>query len=69
MTAAEYAKRHGFATAQWLKSWNGFDCWEAVYSETDETSYIGYPKIILEKDGSFRFADDDEALAYIREVT
>lgn len=68
MTVKEYAKQHGFATARKLKPWNGTECWEAVFSETEETSYIGYPKIILHRNGVFRFATDAEALAYIAEV-
>lgn len=72
MTAKEYAKKNGFQTAKKLKPWRGFACWEAIYSESsgpDDTSFIGLPQIILEKNGKIRFAEYEEAIAYIREVT
>ena len=70
MTANELAKRQGFKGARRIQPWNGYSCFEAVYAEEslDADPCIGIPQIIIEKGGTFRMADYDEAMTYISEV-
>lgn len=70
MTADEWAKRQGYKGAKTIHPWNGFSCYEAVYAgeSLDAVPCIGIPQIILGKNGIFRMADYEEAMAYISEV-
>lgn len=70
MTANEYARKQGFIGAKKMQPWNGFSCYEAIYAQEslDAVPVIGIPQIILEKNGIFRMANYDEAMAYILEV-
>lgn len=71
MTANEFAEQNGFKRARKIKPWNGYKCFEAVYADTEETSpvpLIGFPQIILSRNGALRMADYDEAMAYVAEV-
>lgn len=71
MTANEFAREHGFAKAKKIQPWRGYECYEAVIKEpesVDDVPIIGLPQIILEKDGKYRFADGDEAMAYIDDL-
>ncbi len=70
MTAAEFAKKNGFDTVKEIDPWNGCKCREAVFSHDEkEIVCTGYPHIILEKNGRFRFAGYDEAMKYLDEAT
>ena len=69
MTAEEYAKSKGFDGARFLIVWNGMKCYEAeTHTDDDSIPNIGFPQIVLEKNGSFRMADYDEALKIIRRL-
>lgn len=73
MTANQYAKNVGFTVARKIAPWRGFTCYEALYGDAgktvDDVPVIGYPQIILERDGIFRMAKPEETLQYMEEVT
>lgn len=71
MTADEFARGNGFIAAEHRIDWRGYKCYEAmlkVPEDVNDVQHIGIPQIILEKDGECRFADYDEAMAYIDEL-
>lgn len=67
MTAKTYAKGKGFEDAKRLCEWHGYVCYEAVFSgDKDEIPFVGYPQIILERNGECMMASYDEAIEIIR---
>lgn len=73
MTANQYAKNIGFTRARKIAPWRGYICYEALYGSAGESvndvPAIGYPQIILERDGIFRLAKPEETMRYMEEVT
>ncbi|MBE5838440.1 hypothetical protein [Butyrivibrio sp.] len=64
----EFAKEHGYETADYLCEWRGFSCYEPVYTK-DELAYIGMPAMILvDKDGKIRMATYDEVMQRMDEL-
>lgn len=72
MTASQFAKKSGFSGARKIAPRHGYVCHEALYNANDslnDVPVIGYPQIIFERGGQFRFADIDEVMRYMQEVT
>lgn len=68
MTADEFARDNGFISVKPMPDWRGYKCFEAILAEPQDVNdiqYVGFPQIVLEKDGECRFADYDEAMAII----
>ena len=72
MTANQYAKNIGFTGARKIAPWRGFICYEALYGNAGDgvnnVPAIGYPQIILERDGIYRLAKPDETMRYMEET-
>lgn len=43
--------------------WNGYTVYEPVYNQD---CYIGFPLVVLEKDGEVRLSTNEEALEYLQ---
>lgn len=70
MTATEYAKKNGFISAIEIGKWKGFLCYEAIIFEQESVNdvpIIGFPQIILEKNGNFRMANYEESMEYLQD--
>lgn len=57
----EFAKKQGYATAQHIGFWNGYDCYEPMLDE-DCMADIGLPLLILVKENTIRMSTEEEAL-------
>lgn len=70
MTAKQFAKKQGFTDAAKIEPWNGYKCYEAIYSEPSlDVPKIGIPQIILERNGIFRMATYAESMQYMDKMT
>lgn len=59
----EFAKKHGYEDAEYLKDWHGFHCYEPIISQTvNSVAYTGLPLVILVKDDEIRMSTADEAV-------
>ena len=62
-----FAKRQGYATAEYLGEWRGFKCYEPILAEGD-MSFVGLPLLILEDgSGNVRMSTPEEAMQQIDE--
>lgn len=65
----EFAKEHGYETAEFLCEWRGFKCYEPIFS-ANRISFIGMPLLILEdKDGKLRMSTPEEAMQQLDETS
>ena len=63
----EFARQHGFFSAEYVGEWNGYKCYEPIISE-NEISFIGLPLLILEDDkGILRMSTPGEGYQQISE--
>ena len=63
----KFAKSHGYETAEYLREWRGFRCYEPILSE-GEMSFVGLPLLILEDcEGNIRMSTPEEAMQQIDE--
>lgn len=61
----DFAKENGYLKAVYICDWNGFQCFEPIFSE-DDVAYIGIPQIILVDDeDNIRISTTDEAMKII----
>lgn len=63
----EFAKEHGYDTAEYLCEWRGYKCYEPIFIK-DADSFIGLPLLILEdSDGNLRMSTPEEAMQQLNE--
>jgi hypothetical protein len=63
----EFARKHGYDTAQKLDPWNGFEVYEPIIAG-DEIAIVGLPLLILVKGNKIRMSTGDEALRHLDET-
>ena len=68
MTAKQFAENKGYKDARPMRRWNGYICYEAIVHEPEDINdipMIGFPQIILQKNGKCRMANYEEAMDII----
>lgn len=63
----EFAKLQGYSGVEYLNKWHGYDCYEPLFSEDAEVSYIGLPFMIMVKGETIRMSTAEEAMQHIEE--
>lgn len=58
----EFARERGYESAVYQKEWNGYDCYEPIFSLEQPESYIGLPLMILVKGETIRMSTPEEAM-------
>lgn len=61
MNAEEFAKKKGWAPIRYQGEWKEYKIYEP-YNEYEEGLKIGYPLVVMEKDGKARMSTPDESL-------
>lgn len=61
-TINNFAKGKGYYGAEYLKKWNGYECYEPTMDNADgEPACIGLPLVILVKGETIRMSTIEEA--------
>ena len=60
----DFAIEQGYSGVKKGKDWNGYEVYIPHYS-SNKTAYVGYPLVILVKDGEIRMSDLDESIEYL----
>ena len=63
----QFAKNNGYETAIEAEEWNGYQCYEPIYS-TKEPAIIGPPLMILVKGNIIRFSTYSEAMQMMEDL-
>ena len=63
----EFAVANGYEAAVYQKEWNGYQCYEPVFSLDEPVSYIGLPLMILVKGENIRMSTADEAMELLEQ--
>lgn len=63
----EFAVANGYESAVYLKEWNGYHCYEPIFSLDEPVSYIGLPLMILVKGENIRMSTADEAIELLEQ--
>lgn len=58
----EYAKSIGAVTAEFLREWNGWQCYEPIYDDDAEYTCTGLPLVIMAKGTEIRMSTPEEAM-------
>lgn len=58
----EFAREHGYESAEYRREWKEYSCYEPVFSLEQPISYIGLPLMILVKGDTIRMTTPEEAL-------
>lgn len=56
----EFAKSKGFTGAEYLKKWNGYECYEPTMGDSDY--FTGLPIVIMVKGEEIRMSTPKEAM-------
>lgn len=60
-----FARLNGYDSAKYLCDWNGYSCYEPIFSN-NELSYVGLPLLILvSSNGEIRMSTPEEAMQQI----
>lgn len=57
----EFARKHGYEKAEYLKKWKGYRCYEPIMSK-GKISFSGLPLLILVKGDEIRMSTPEEAM-------
>lgn len=66
--AVGFAKEQGYDNAKYITDWNGYHVYEPILEwveQSNEPVSIGFPLVVLEKDGIMRMSTDDESLEFL----
>lgn len=64
----KFAVKNGYKAAVYRNEWNGYQCYEPVFSLEHPVSYIGLPLMILVKDEMIRMSTVDEAMKLLDQM-
>lgn len=63
----KFAKENGYETAERVKDWNGYECYEPIF-DRKEIAEVGPPLLILVKGDEIRMSTVEEAFQQIDET-
>lgn len=55
-----FAKENGYYGAEFNCKWNGYDCYDPLFDDTDESRKVGMLQILDDNNGNIRMATPDE---------
>lgn len=66
----KFAEQQGYTDAEYIGKWKGYDCYEPILSDFDETAFIGLPLLILvDWQGRIRMSTSEEAMKQNQAMT
>ncbi len=60
--AIEYAKQQGYISAEYLCEWNGYSCYEPLFSAEEYDCPTGLPYVVMIKGNEIRMSTAEESL-------
>ncbi len=57
----DFAKKKGYDNIQFLKKWNGYECYEPLFDNV-EILFIGLPLVIMVKGNEIRMSTIEECM-------